>query len=125
MANEENLKRPTAKEAREKGRKGGIASGKARREKKALREIVENALATLVKAKQDGKDVQIPAKEAMVLKQVQKALKGDNKSLELLLKLSGEMPSEKIALEGELHNTLEVKITGGKGEETPTADDEI
>ena len=35
MANEQNLKPVRSeKEAREKGRKGGIASGKARREKK-------------------------------------------------------------------------------------------
>ena len=34
MANEQNLRVPTSKEAREIGRKGGIASGKARKEKR-------------------------------------------------------------------------------------------
>lgn len=38
MANIENLKVPTSEEARINGRKGGIASGKARAEKKSLRE---------------------------------------------------------------------------------------
>lgn len=36
--NDQNLKRPTSKEARELGRKGGIASGKARAERKQMRE---------------------------------------------------------------------------------------
>ena len=34
MANEENLRTPSTEEAREIGRKGGIASGKARKEKR-------------------------------------------------------------------------------------------
>ena len=39
--NEQNLKRPTAEEAREKGRRGGKASGEARRRRKALKESME------------------------------------------------------------------------------------
>lgn len=38
MANVENLRVPTSEEARINGRKGGIASGEARRQKKSLRE---------------------------------------------------------------------------------------
>ena len=41
MANEKNLRVPTSSEARENGKKGGIASGKARRQKKLLRECLE------------------------------------------------------------------------------------
>ncbi len=44
MANEQNLipnSKRSPREVRENGRKGGIASGKARREKKTLREIME------------------------------------------------------------------------------------
>lgn len=37
--NNENLKVPTSEEARENGRKGGIASGIARKKKKTLNEI--------------------------------------------------------------------------------------
>lgn len=45
MANEENLKPiQSEKEARELGRKGGIASGKARKEKKTMREILRECL---------------------------------------------------------------------------------
>ena len=44
MANEKNLKIPTSEEAREIGRKGGIASGKARREKKTIQKILDELL---------------------------------------------------------------------------------
>lgn len=45
MANEHNLKPiRTESEAREKGRNGGIASGKARREKKTIQKILADYL---------------------------------------------------------------------------------
>ena len=47
MANEKNLRTPTTNEARKIGRKGGKASGKARREKKTI----QNILKTLFESK--------------------------------------------------------------------------
>ena len=44
MANEQNLRVPTSSEARENGKKGGIASGKARREKKTVQKILGDFL---------------------------------------------------------------------------------
>ena len=44
MANEENLKPPTTSEARKRGKKGGIKSGKARKERKAMKETAEMIL---------------------------------------------------------------------------------
>ena len=44
MANEKNLRTPTTNEAREIGRKGGIASGQARREKKTIQKILSDLL---------------------------------------------------------------------------------
>ena len=41
MANPENLRVPSSSEAREIGRKGGIASGEKRRKEKTFRELVE------------------------------------------------------------------------------------
>ena len=50
MANEKNLKPiRTEAEAREKGRNGGIASGKARREKKTTRKILADLLDSEIK----------------------------------------------------------------------------
>ena len=44
MANEQNLKTPSASEARERGSKGGINSGKARRRKADLRRMAQEVL---------------------------------------------------------------------------------
>lgn len=44
MANEQNLKTPSTSEARERGRKGGINSGKARRRKADLKRMAQEVL---------------------------------------------------------------------------------
>jgi hypothetical protein len=44
MANEQNLKTPSASEARERGSKGGINSGKARRRKADLKKMAQQVL---------------------------------------------------------------------------------
>ena len=49
MANEQNLRVPTSSEARRNGKKGGIASGVARREKKTVQKILNDFLSTAAK----------------------------------------------------------------------------
>lgn len=44
MANEQNLKPPSTSEARERGKKGGVNSGKARKRKADLRKIAQQVL---------------------------------------------------------------------------------
>jgi hypothetical protein len=81
MANEQNLRVPTSSEARENGKKGGIASGEARRAKKSLRE----AMQILMDADLTGKDGKtMTGTEAMAARAFQAALKGDWKAWELL-----------------------------------------
>lgn len=73
----------TEEEAREMGRRGGIASGKARREKKSFREAMEILLEQLVERKdKDGNVLEkVPRIDAICLKQIEKALsKGDTKA---------------------------------------------
>lgn len=56
MANEQNLRPFTTRsseEARELGRKGGIASGEARREKKSLREKAKLLMSLSIKDEKD------------------------------------------------------------------------
>ncbi len=50
MANEQNLRVPTSKEARENGKKGGKASGAARRAPKTYREAAKVLLAEQMNA---------------------------------------------------------------------------
>ena len=95
MANEQNLRVPTSSEARENGKKGGIASGEARRKKKSLRE----AMQILMDADLTGKDGKtMTGTEAMAAKAFQAALKGDWKAWELVRDTAGQKPVEKVMI---------------------------
>lgn len=95
MANEQNLNPiQSESQARELGRKGGIASGEARRRKKALRELVQEAFAQTVRNNATGQDMRTD--EAMVMKQVQKALEGDTKAFTVLRDTAGELPVQRV-----------------------------
>lgn len=82
MANEKNLKKPSAKEARERGKKGGIASGAARRERKKLK---DELLALL----SDG-----DAQEKMCIAILRQAQRGNIKAFEVIRDTIGESESE-------------------------------
>lgn len=96
MANEENLipvNKRTKSEARETSKKGGIASGKSRREKANLRKAVELVLGSAVpsaKLQEQLKELDISPtnQSAIALKLVENALKGDVRSAELLAKIT-------------------------------------
>ena len=93
MANEQNLRVPTSSEARKNGKKGGIASGEARRAKKSLRE----AMKILMDAELTGKDGKtMTGTEAMAAKAFQAALKGDWKAWELVRDTAGQKPVERV-----------------------------
>ena len=103
MANDENLRTPTTKEAREIGRKGGIASGKARREKRDRKQMASELLdltmqgAGVDKIKKffNIKGVELNAYQVTVLSCLMKAMqKGDANALEKLLKIAGEQFTE-------------------------------
>lgn len=73
----------TTEEQRAIATMGGVASGKARREKKSFREAMEILLEQLVERKdKDGNVLEkIPRIDAICLKQIEKALtKGDTKA---------------------------------------------
>ena len=99
MAGTENLKFiKSAEEAREKGRAGGIASGKARRRKRAMREAADLFLSLPVtdrrklkklKAKElDEED--IDQQMAMIAGLVEAAQNGDAACANVIVKLLGE-----------------------------------
>ena len=93
MANEQNLRVPTSSEARRNGKKGGIASGEARRAKKSLRE----AMQLLMDADLTGKDGKtMTGTEAMAARAFQAALKGDWKAWELVRDTAGQKPVERV-----------------------------
>jgi hypothetical protein len=74
MANHKNLKKGgiTAEQAPKMGRKGGLASVKAKREKKLMSQIYGDFLSERFKVRIDGKDEQITGEKLVnrVVKQV-------------------------------------------------------
>lgn len=105
MATTENLNKITSvDEARKKGRKGGIKSGKVRKERKAMKETAEMILGLTLKdgTVTDLEDIQsmaaasgknITVQDAIILKQAQKALKGDIRAAEFIRDTSGNRPT--------------------------------
>lgn len=104
MANDgiKNLRTPSTDEAREIGRKGGIASGKARREKRDRKQRMAELLdltmqgAGVEKIKKFfGIEGELTAYETISLSCLMNAMKkGDANALEKLLKISGEQFAE-------------------------------
>lgn len=84
----------TKEEAKEISRKGGIASGKARREKADLKKKVNQILEMDVFSPQlkemlEEKGLSATNQTAIVTVLLQKALKGDMRAIELLAKMNG------------------------------------
>ena len=103
----------TAKEQREIAKKGGKASVKARREKKAMRENLETILAMTLKsgklakveniksfAELNGKNITV--QDAILIKQTQKAMMGDTRAAEFVRDLSGNKPENTLNIDGKI-----------------------
>lgn len=82
----------TEAEQREMARKGGIASGEARRRKKTMREWAEVLGQCKMTLKMpDGSELAADINAAVVLKQMNKAInKGDTNAAAFLMRLRGE-----------------------------------
>lgn len=104
MANEQNLRPPTSEEARERGRKGGKASGKKRQQNKTFKEIISKFLDGQVsdeRLKQQMiefgfADKEVSNKSCAVFALWREAIKGNTKAFELLRDTIGEKPIEQI-----------------------------
>ena len=98
----ENLRVPTSEEAREYGRKGGINSGKSRRERKLIAEYLESLMQTSVVDDRIIREMErrgVKRRDqnyaaAVALATMGKALKGDINATKLILSMLGEMPKE-------------------------------
>lgn len=93
MSNKDNLKVPTSTEARENGRKGGIASGKKRREMKTMKAMLDYLLEKKISSK-DGKKA--TTLEAMMSAVIAKAIKGDVKAAQFVRDTIGEVPTQTV-----------------------------
>lgn len=100
----------TPEQRRANGRKGGLASAEARRKKKAMKDNLEALLSMPLKS---GKvaDVEsirnfaaiqgrnISVQDAILIKQIQKAMKGDTKAAEFIRDLSGNKPDSNVNID--------------------------
>ena len=109
MAGEENLipmSERSKEEVREIARRGGIKSGETRRRKKTMKENLE-LLLTMSVGKGEKADIEkgenikdyakenVTVEQAMLIAQIQKALKGDAQAFEMIRDLIGEKPVDK------------------------------
>lgn len=109
MANEENLRKLTTKEAREIGRKGGIRSAEARKEKKLFKEEILKRM-----GEKDWNDI--------VDKLIERAKKND-KSFEILRDTIGQKPKEEVEHEVKMP-VFNIEVTDNKELEKKFLEDE-
>ena len=114
MANNQNLIPQAHKLTVEEQSKGGIASVASRRRKRDAKEIIEiflsmnikNGKAANIEGIQNFMDMQgknITVEEAMHLKMIQKALKGDLNAYDRALALIGDKPADKVKVEANVN----------------------
>ena len=95
MPNPENIKvNRSPSEARINGRKGGIASGAARRQKKTMRELLDIALSEVIKNPNTGESK--TGEEWVAAALMRKAMKGDVAAYRTIAEMRGENAPQKI-----------------------------
>ena len=98
--NEENLipmNERSESEVRELGRKGGIKSGEARREKKLFREAIEKKLGTSI--------------DSMIDAMISQAQNGNVQAITFLRDTIGEKPTDKIEADVSSDVTINIELT--------------
>ena len=95
MANEQNLHPSEYKLSQEEAKKGGIASGEARRRKRDLRQALEMLLE---KDFTDKKGNVISGTEAVTTKLFEQAMRGNVKAFETIRATVGQDPVQKVMI---------------------------
>lgn len=96
-------------EVKRLNRKGGINSGKARREKKLIRETIETILSMPYKAGDtqaleemggivDANGANLTVQEIICVQMAKKAMKGDTKAAEYLRDTAGQKPTDVVSI---------------------------
>lgn len=117
MANEQNLVPFTSDqsrdEAKKNGKKGGIASGEARRRKKLMREAFEELLS---RDYHDQAGNVLDGTSALAAKVFKQAMDGDLKAFEIIRDTTGQKPADRIETVEISPETYErvAKVLGGE-----------
>ena len=91
-------------EAKKRGRNGGIKSGEARRQKKTMRETLENALKielSTEKLEELGADISLMSGDnsvlsAIIASTIREAINGDTKAIQFVRDSIGEKPVDEL-----------------------------
>lgn len=115
-ANLENLQPVrTKEEAKRRGRNGGIASGKARREKRDMREIARELLSMPLKDEPieeiqclaGANNKNMSGMQAALIKQLQMALQGNTQALTFLRDTAGFKPADQVEISGDVQKAAD------------------
>ena len=107
MAGKDNLRVPTSEQARKNGRKGGLASGEARRNKKLLRDCIDYLLEREDKTVQHEDGTPMSGAEQLAYNLFVKALAETDtakaaKAFEVLRDTAGQKPVDKVQMENKV-----------------------
>lgn len=115
--NDENLRTLSPSEAREYGRRGGVRSGEVRRERKAIRQALEEALS--MPCEVDG--VELSNVEAIAASMVNEAKGGNVRAFVEIRNTVDGMPTQRIetapAISAETYAEVERLLWGGSDDE--------
>ena len=114
MANEQNLRPSEHKFTQEEAKRGGIASGKARRERKLMREAFEELLS---RDYHDSNGNVLDGTSALAAKVFKQAMDGDLKAFEIIRDTTGQKPVERIEsveIPPEVYERVERVLSGEK-----------
>lgn len=132
MNEKEKVNKPiyamTPEEKREAGRKGGLKSAEVRRRKKAMKEAYDVILGMPLKGgkQYDTEDIKnfaavkgknISVQDAILMAQVQKALRGDTNAAAFIRDTIGDKAADKVDLSGEVATPIVIRDDIGMGEE--------
>lgn len=131
----ENLRRLTTEQAREIGRKGGLASVENKRKRKTMREALEMLMyhtelpeQTKQMLRGEGiEDVESMNHQMVITRSlIAKAEAGDVQAYNAICAMIGEKPAEKVEMTGGMEHEIRIKYVGDDGDDVfPSSEHEI
>ncbi len=126
MPNSENLvpnSERTPSRVKENARKGGIASGKARREKKMIQEALQKALKGKYVVGEEGK--LLGGYEALAVAMIQQAVGGNVQAFKEIRDTIGEKPTDTLEIGCESMTGIKVKFVDKSNKRAKEKDPKI
>lgn len=126
MPNSENLipnSERSPSKVKENARKGGIASGKARREKKLIQEALQKALKGRYEVGEDN--LKLNGYDAMAIAMIQQAIGGNVQAFKEIRDTIGEKPKDTVELESETMTGIKIKFVDKSNKRTKEKDPKI